>query len=161
MLAEKELSPGFTLRFAYSYRYDLPHLWTAGISVPLPVSRDEKQYQKIAESQANNRSISAKLESLKREIGNNIKITLIEIQEIKSQIDLFENEVIPSAKLMLESARTRFESGRRDLSAVIENQQKLLEHENSLLRFKLRHEKAIVKLARAAGGHKYLRGKAK
>lgn len=157
-LALKELYPGFTLKFAYSYRYDYPDLWTAGVTIPIPFRSEEKQEEKVAESRTMVRSLRLQADKYKRTVKNDIAQAFMVMEEIYRQINLYEEELIPLTKMNLETNKSRFEAGQQGLNNVIVGQKKLLDLEISLINLRLRHEMAVVDLARAAGGIQLLRG---
>lgn len=150
-LAETRLNPDYTLRFAYSYRYDDIDFWTAGISFNLPFWRGSKQREAIAEKEAERRVNNAKLAAMRNDVGFAVREALDTIKRSGEQFDSYKQTVIPQAEMALDSALSGYQVDKVDFLTLLDNQKTLFDLELGLEVYVLEHELSVVDLDNAIG----------
>lgn len=118
-LYEKEMAPDFSLNFSYGYRWDLTDLWSANVSVTLPLHRDIRERQQVIEHRAESRMNQFELQAIERRVQSEINSTKTEIEYLTRQIRYFDDELLPSINVSLESLEAGFEANREPITDVL------------------------------------------
>lgn len=150
-LSTRRLNPDYTVRFAYGYRYDKVDFWTAGVSFNLPFWRGSKQREKIAESEAGKRLNLTMLSVRQNELSLAIKEQLIQIDNARDQLSVYEETLIPQTRLAMESSLSAYQVDKTDILNVLDTQKTLFTMDLAVARLFLQHELAVVTLEATAG----------
>lgn len=150
-LARALFKPDYTLQFAYSYRYDRGDLWSAGVSINLPLWRADKQREMAAEMEAGERMAGALAAARRNEIAFQLRQAL-EKRNVSTRIHhQYTANTIPQAQQSLQATRSAWEVNKADFAAVIMSQMKLFELELMAAMAVLEHEMSLVEIDTATG----------
>ncbi|HUX07914.1 MAG TPA: TolC family protein [Acidobacteriota bacterium] len=150
-LALKALQPDYGLNFAYGIRDGVADLWTAGITVNLPLWRGSKQREYVAETEAESRLATAAYLVEKNRVALAIRKALDEIERADAQIKLYRESNIPLARMALEATATAYRTNRAELDDLLDDRIVLLNLELELEQTIAEREKSIIGLYQALG----------
>jgi outer membrane protein TolC len=118
-LSEKEMAPDFSLNFSYGYRWDLTDLWSANVSVTLPLHRDIRERQQVIEHKAKARMNQFELQAIERRVRSEINSITTKIKLLNKQIRAFDEELLPSIDVSLTALEAGFEANREPITDVL------------------------------------------
>ena len=150
-LALKALQPDYGLNFAYGIRDGVADLWTAGITVNLPLWRGSKQREYVAETEAESRLAAAAYLVEKNRVALSIRKALDEIERADAQIKLYRESNLPLSRMALEATATAYRTNRAELDDLLDDRIVLLNLELELEQTIAEREKSIIGLHQAMG----------
>ena len=150
-LALKALQPDYGLNFAYGVRDGVADLWTAGITVTLPLWRGSKQRERVAETEAESRLASASYQAEKNRVALEIRRALDEIESADEQITLIRESNIPLARMALEATDAAYRASRAELDDLLDDRIVLLNLELELEQTIAGRERSVIGLYQALG----------
>jgi outer membrane protein, heavy metal efflux system len=118
--ARLDRRPGFAVMAGYGLRNSRPDLFSAGVSVDLPVFRSRKQDQALVEAERERDAFRADREALVREIRREVAQAHAGLIRARERVILLDEAVIPQARATVESAAAAYRSGEGDFTALME-----------------------------------------
>jgi cobalt-zinc-cadmium efflux system outer membrane protein len=140
-LARKSYYPEIDLMASYSTMFEHPsHQYMVGVSLELPIWRDRRRAA-VDEARAGLAAATHGQERLENEIRVEVDKARLRLIEAMNVAELYRTRLLPAARDRAAAARAGLESGRGELSMV-------LEAENNLRNLELRAEMARADVAR-------------
>lgn len=124
-LERLERYPDFEVSASYNSMWRTPeHRWMIGVGVNLPIRR-QRIRAGIAEAEARLASEESELALLEDEALAEAEVALLELEEARHVIRLFESRVLPAARDQVAAARSGFETGASTMLALIDAERTL------------------------------------
>lgn len=127
-LARLSPYPDFMVEASYGFRQEVtingqdlaqPDLFSAGVSIPLPIWKDRKQYQERAEMDARKRGAEANAKNLEAEVMAQLEMLYADGRQADQQIALLETRSLPQARQSLAAARIAYQTGKADFQTAL------------------------------------------
>jgi outer membrane protein TolC len=159
-LARLSLLPELTVALGYGFREDgemngekveRPDFLSAAVSVPVPLWKNRKQDQEVAEKEAQKTVARLTSDDVESRLVAGVEMLLADAKRLDSQIVLLETGIIPQARQSLESARAGYRTGKVDFLTLVDNQITLFKLEIRLARLNADYFKVIAALDRVSG----------
>lgn len=158
-LAKQSLLPDFDLSAGYTWREPIPgnamsgeNLVSGGVMVNLPFLWSIPQHAGKIKTAKNEFVTTQKIrEATELEVGFQVTQFYHEAKQLKQQMALLRNQIVPASLSAFNSARTSYEAGESDFLEVITNQNELLMYELELAKAQFEYEKKIAMLEMAIG----------
>lgn len=152
-LAREAYAPDFTFRFGFMDNPSgMPNAWygRAGLSVPLWSLSKQRFGVREAEAMVERAEFIREGEILNTE--SDIKAAYARLLGAKKVIDVYENKVVPRARVLVSSSREAYASQKSAFLGVIESIRTLNSAELTLVRAKADAAKACADIERTVGG---------
>ncbi|OVE80602.1 hypothetical protein BVY03_05925 [bacterium K02(2017)] len=158
-LAKQELIPDFNFSLGYRYRNNVvgdpvngEDFVSGGVGINLPFLWTlPKHHKKISEKKYLVKALEQQKVNLEQEVIFAVKNAYFQIKELKSQIHLYQRDVLPQAQSTVDSSMTSYEAGEVDYMSLISSQLSLFRYELDLVRYRYDHLKLITQLEVAVG----------
>jgi outer membrane protein TolC len=143
-LAKRNLKPDFMWGVGYAYRGSLDPMVMGMFGIRLPVYKNRKQQEAVAQSEH-------ELNATRRELDNRNVSLLAEVRDLLAQADrateqmrLIQDGTLPLARSALDSAAASYSAGRAEFVTVIEDFRSLLAYQKD---FEMQHAEQLKALA--------------
>lgn len=133
-VARRATRPDFEISLQYGQRPSRPDMVSLMVGVPLPLHRNARQNEGVAEATARLHELHAEHDSLTAALRGNVVRLYSEIRGLDAQIKLLSQSALPDARAIVASAIASFQSGRADLLSVISTQSAVFETQETLQR---------------------------
>jgi outer membrane protein TolC len=158
-LAKQGFLPDFKIRGAYRIREDIPNdpvggenFISGGISINLPfLWTAPKHLHQIQKTKSLVYAAKKEKENLMNEIIFEITTDFQKLNQLQSQINLIENQIISKSKASVESSKTSFEADNLNFQELIRLQNSNYLYELSLARYQFDYQKTRSNLERLVG----------
>lgn len=134
-LAERDIWPNFTVGASYRQRNDLADgrqmtdLFSATVSLNIPLYFERKQKAKVAEKELNFNATKAEYENVKINVLSEIESILAELERNRKRVELYKGGILLQAQQSLESAHAGYSVGKVDFLTLINNWMMLQNYE--------------------------------
>jgi len=155
-LASKEKWPDPEVGIAYGFRAGMPDMVSAEVSIPLPIFAGSDQDRRAAASRADARAAASRREARKATLLGDARSAWAAAEALAERLDVYEDEILPRARLTVQSATGAFQSGGVDFLTVLEAQVRRNGEELDAIRTRAELLRARARLARAAGSLSFL-----
>ena len=152
-IAKSDLKPDYTVQGGYML---LPHgtdAWTAQVGMTWPSapwSRGGTQ-ARIAEASAEVNAAGARITEARATLTLALQEALIGVRTAQARLSVLQTTVVPQARQSLEASRLAYEAGRTSLTAVLDNQRRVLDEELDVIRALASFASARAQLERVVG----------
>lgn len=159
-LARKELFPDFNISFEYMFREPVQgsmgndpgyNMFSLGLSFNLPVQKQRRLAMQAESSSATTMAMS-QLHAAENSIQRTIADTLYQLANKQSLILLYQNEIIPKAKMAAKSVLINYQVGKNSYQAVLEEELSLQDYEQEFLDNRVDYQIAAAQLEAITGG---------
>ncbi len=146
-LARKDGLPDFDVKVAYGARNPDPlgmkrdDMITLTVAMNLPIWRETKVDPRIAEARALREQAQSILEAQQDEIRMRLHHQHATAAQLARSLDLYDREILPQARLTLESTLSAYQVGRVEFMTLLDNQMAVFNYE-------------LARLTALAGYHK-------
>jgi len=128
-LARRQTKPDFVWGGAYGYRGDLDAEITGSFGMRLPLYRERKQAQAIAQTLDEAEAAQRDLETAKLEVAVQIRTLLSEALRAERLVRLYREAMIPQARSALDSSASAHATGRADFLMLLNDFTAVLSYE--------------------------------
>ena len=156
--ARRNYFPDFNIGVSYTQREELSSsgmggvdFLSASIGITLPLYAGSKQSKRVEETISLRRMNEERYSSVLNDIEFNIRDLLLKSGEKSELLDLFDNAIIPQAKLSLNSAISGYQVGKVDFLTLLDNEIILFNYELKRNRILVDHEKILSRLESVVG----------
>lgn len=143
--------PDFDLSLQYGQRDGLSDVFSAVVSVPIPLRKGGKQDLEVREAEAELEVLQAERHALANEIRAEVAGVYAELERERTQLALFAKSILPQGRAALESAAASFQVGRVDFLTLLENQATLYRYETAYYRALTGFASRLAELERIVG----------
>lgn len=151
-LARKAHLPDFDVSVQYGQRFDRTDMASVMVSVPIPVNREDRQDQEVAEAEAELAAMQAGHHAMVNRIRADVAAGYADLEEDRARLALFARSIIPQGRAALESATAAFQVDRADFLTLLENQTTLYNYEIAYFRALTDFASGLAELERVVGG---------
>lgn len=140
-LAQKELFPDFNLSFEYMFREPVHgsmgndpgyNMFSLGLSFNLPLQKQRRRAMQ-AESASETALAASQLHAVENSIQLALADGLYQLNTKQQLVELYQDEIIPQAKMAAQSALINYQVGKGSYQAVLEEELALQNYEQKLL----------------------------
>lgn len=128
-LAKRDLFPDFMGEVAYWNVHDGPDRWMATVRINIPWINKKKYDARIRENEAERQRAEASYRAALNDTQFRAKDLFVRFQTGRRLVNLYEEGVLPLARLSLEAATIGYQTKKNDFLTLIEAQQNLRELE--------------------------------
>lgn len=156
-VARLESRPDFDVSLAYRQRsftadpVQGSDFVSGGIGITLPLWRDRKQHEQVAEARLQARAGEAAYAERRQQVELDIRLQHLEVTAHRQQMQLLRTEIIPQAQQSLTAALTGYQVDRVDFLALLDNQMTLLSFEIDAYRHLTAAEKGLARIEATVG----------
>lgn len=153
-LARRMIWPDLTVGVVYGQRdrgQGTERMGSAVVGFTLPIHAGSRQMAARDEAEAERAVALAGLERVRAEVGAEIGALLAELQKDRSLVGLYRDEVLPEARITVESALSSYRVGAVDFATLVDAQLTVNRYEGELFRLLADYGKAIIGLESAVG----------
>lgn len=150
-VARRDRRPGISVTGGYGMRSGRADLFSAGISLQLPVFRGRKQDQAIRESQFESEVEELGVASLERSLREEVARAHADLIRAREQMILLEEGVIPQARATVESSAAAYRQGQVDFVSLMEAYAVLFRNEIELAHLTAGLGQELARLEQAVG----------
>lgn len=150
-LASKDKWPDPEVGLAYGFRTGLPDMIGAEVSIALPIFASSDQDRRSAAATADARAAADRREARKSNLVAEARAALAALKAQALRLAVYEDEILPRARLTVRSATGAFQSGGVDFLTVLDAQVQRHAEELEALRARAELLRARARLARATG----------
>lgn len=138
-LARRAFRPELTVQAGYMNRGGLDPMWQAGVGVTLPLFR-ERRRAAVTEAEAREREARRAEQSIRAQLRYRTRERVARIRAAEAQVRLFEEGLVPQARLAGEAALAGYQAGGASFLAVLEAFDRLLADRIALVSLVAAHE---------------------
>ena len=151
-LAGKGALPDFDLSLRYGFRTGgLPGMVSAGVTIPVPVYRGQRQGQAIVEADAELAALHAEHAARVNAIRAEVARIVSELERLRTQLALYAHALVPQTRATLKSATASYQVGRVEFLSVIDSQSALFMYETEYARALTDFAKGVAALEQLIG----------
>lgn len=145
-LARKQLKPDYTIAAGYFNMGRMPDMFQFRVDIPLPLYSSRKQIPAIHE-QAHRLSQSRRTyEAARQDLQFRIREAYAQAETAFQLMTLYQDTVIPQAKLTADSSLASYETGAVDFMSVLMNLSSTVDHEERYHEEMLAYWLAVIRL---------------
>ncbi len=151
-LARKEYYPDFDVRFSYGQRDAMPDgtrrsdMVSLTVGINLPVWRENKINPRIAEALAMREQTMSMYEAQRNEVTMKLRDQVASAEQNLRSARLYQNDVLPQAKLTVEAALAAYRVNRVDFFTLLDNQMTVLNYEIAYATAVVNYNKALAEI---------------
>lgn len=149
--ARRDRRPGVSLTGGYALRSARSDMVSVGVSVDLPLFRSRKQDQAVFEAEHALQADRAGVEAVEREIREEVAEAHADLIQVREQVILLEEGIIPQARATVQSASGAYRSGDSSFVSLMEVYAVLFRNEIQLAHLSAELGTSLVRLERAVG----------
>jgi outer membrane protein TolC len=153
-LARKELWPDLTVGLAYGQRgadMGTERMGSAMVGFSLPIFASRRQHAMRDEALAMARMADADLAGRQAEVGARIGEVLAELERARSLTVLYRDEILPEARITVESALSSYRVGNVDFMTLVDAQMTVNEFQGEWFGLLAAYGKGLAALEAAVG----------
>lgn len=128
-VARAGFTPDVEVMAGIENRPDYDPMWEVGLGVTLPLWSGTKQTPAYREAEAEFRAAEERLQAARAEAARILAQSLTMARSARAQIVLYENTILPQARMAYEAALASYRVGAVDYMVVLGNSQTLLNYE--------------------------------
>lgn len=119
-LARKDALPDLTVTAGVMPRGGLPPMWTAGLSVPLPVFAGSKQSRAVEEQTARKDAAARSAEAVRANVELRARERASKLRALTRTLQLFRETLLVQSRATAESTLSQYAVGRVTFASVVE-----------------------------------------
>jgi cobalt-zinc-cadmium efflux system outer membrane protein len=155
-LSRKRYLPDLTMSVAYGFREDSrtvnrSDMFSAGLSINIPLYFRTKQDRQVAETSAMIDSATEKYQAARNEVLSLVKELVAEVEKGGTLIDLLQTGLIPQAHHSLDSAVAGYQVGKVDFLTLLDSRLTLFNLEKDYLRALGDYQTSLARLEWVVG----------
>lgn len=153
-LADKQIWPDITIGLSYGQRdrgSGAERMASAMLGFNLPIHAGRRQYAMRDEAAAMRRLADAELQGREADVNASIGVLLAELERARSLTELYRDEVIPTARVTVESAFSSYRVGAVDFMTLVDAQMTVNRHQGDLYALLGDYGRAIAALESTVG----------
>jgi len=153
-LARKEIWPDLTLGFQYGQRsaeMGVERMGSAMIGFSLPVFAGRRQLRMRDEAAAMEQAALAELGQLRLEVDARIGELLAALERSRTLVALYRSDVLPVARVNVESAFSSYRVGTVDFMTLVDAQMTVNQYEGELYGLLAEYGRAVADLEMTIG----------
>lgn len=150
-LARYDRYPDVEVMLGYGTRRDRGDLFSAQVSLPLPVFAGRKQRQAVIEAEHELAADELRHQQMVADVHADVAARYAALVRTREQILLLNEGVIPQAEATIESAMAAYQAGRVEFASLLEAQATLFRNQIELARRMADFGRELAALERAAG----------
>ncbi|HXF65739.1 MAG TPA: TolC family protein [Burkholderiales bacterium] len=134
-LAHKDAYPDFDVRLSYGQRENMPDgtrrsdMVNLTVAINLPVWRESKITPRIAEARAMHEQALDLYQAQRNELATKLRQQLAAAEQNLRSARLYENDILPQARLTVEAALAAYRVNRVDFMALLDSQMAVFNYE--------------------------------
>lgn len=148
-LARRAHLPDFDVSVSYGQRSGFSDMVTAMVSVPIALQRAARQDAVLAAERAELAALEAEHHAMRNELRAEVARTVSDLERSRAHLGLYKRAVLPQAQAALQASLAAFQTGRADLTAVLETQTTLFDYETAYFRALADFAAGVAELERA------------
>jgi outer membrane protein, heavy metal efflux system len=152
-VARHDRRPGIAVTGGYGIRSGRADVFSAGLSVDLPLFRGRKQDEAIREAEFNRDAQGLDVAALERSIQEEVARAHADLIRAREQVILLEEGVIPQARAAVESSAASYRAGEAAFVSLMEVYAVLFRNEIELAHLTAGLGQDIARLEQAVGTH--------
>jgi len=151
-LARRAYYPDFDIRLSYGQRDNMldgtrrDDMVSMTVAVNLPVWRGNKIEPRIMESQALREQAINLYQAQSNEIAARLRQQVAIAEQSLKSVKLYQNAILPQAKLTVESALAAYQVNRVDFLTLLDNQMTVFDYETNLISAMANYNKALAEI---------------
>jgi outer membrane protein, heavy metal efflux system len=151
-LARKESLPDFDVKFSYGQRDNSPSgikrsdMVTLTVAMNLPVWRETKTQPRIAQALAMRGLAVDMLHTQQHDITTKLHHQIAAALQNRKSVRLYERDILPVARLTLESALAAYQVSRTDFLTLLDNQMSVFNYEINSITALVGYHKSIAEM---------------
>lgn len=150
-LARKEFYPDYAVSGGYFNMGSMPDMYQVRVDVKLPLFSRGKARAGVAEQVAELSAARRSYEAAEQNIAYRIQDDFRMAETSHKLLLLYQDTVIPQAKLTLESSLPSYSAGKIDFLALLNNAMALLQYESSTIEELQNYHLALIRLEEMTG----------
>ena len=150
-LAREEIFPDFDVALQYGQRSGYPDMFTATVSVPVPIHRRRKQDQLTIAAGSELSALEAEHHARQNEIRAEVARLVSDLERNRAQLALFVKAVLPQSRASLASATASYQAGTVQFLAVLDDQATLFNYETEYFRALADFARTLAELEQLVG----------
>ncbi len=150
-LAKKELYPDFGLNVTTQKPAGMPWMYGIDFMVRVPIFWQRKQRPMIAEATAGREAARQMQNNTRAAVASAVTEQYAAMRTSRRLLDLYDDSILPQARLALESAMAAYEVGGVDFLTVLSNFTTVLSYEVNLEQQKSQYRQALARLEPLVG----------
>lgn len=153
-LAARGIWPDFTVALSYGQRdrgFGTERMGSAMVGFNLPIHAGSRQYARRDEARALERVAAAELQAREAEVDARIGELLAQLDRDRTLSRLYRDEVIPQARVNVESAFSSYRVGAVDFMTLVDAQMSVNRYEGELYALLADYGKTIAALESTVG----------
>ncbi len=149
--AERTHFPDVDVSLSYGQRDGRPDMFSATVSVPLPLQKGRKQDEEVAEATAELAALEAQHHEMVNDIAADVARRVSDVEHARTQLALSMRAILPQARATLASATANYQVGRVDFPSVLDAQASVFNAETAYYQSLTDFAKALAELERTVG----------
>lgn len=150
-LAEKAHDPDINVSLSYGQRQGFTDMFSATVSIPIPVQHGRKQDAEVAAASADLAMLEAQHHQMINAMNAEVAKEVSDLEQARTELALSKRAIVPEAQATLASATASYEVGRLDFAAVMDAQASVFNAEISYYRSLTEFAKNLADLERTVG----------
>lgn len=150
-LARKEFYPDYAVSGGYFNMGSMPDMYQVRVDVKLPLFSRGKARAGVAEQVAELSAARRSYEAAEQNVAYRIQDDFRMAETSRKLLRMYQDTVIPQAKLTLESSLPSYSAGKLDFLALLNNAMALLEYESSTVEELQNYHLALIRLEEMTG----------
>ena len=149
--AQREHFPDFSLSLQYGQRSGRSAMMSATVSVPIPLQKQSKQDQIVAEAEEELTALQADQANRQNELRAEVARLYAELERQRAQLALYVKAMLPQAHASLASTTASYQAGRSAFAALLDSQAILFTYETEYFRQLSDFARTLAELERVVG----------
>ena len=156
-LARKEYFPDFDVKLSYGQRDRTPmgerrdDMISLTVAINLPIWRTQKVEPRVLESIAMRDQATSMVRAFQNEINARLRQEIANQEQSFQSAQLYENVVLPQARLTVESSLAAYQVSRVDFFTLLDNQMTVFNYEIAYVSAVVNQAKAMAEIEFAIG----------
>lgn len=143
-LVRLEAKPDFGVSAEYGYRRMQTDMFSASVTVELPVRKGQTIEPRVREAVALREAALKQIDELRRSLVRDLAVAKAAHDEMTEQIRFHEEVLVPQAKLAIDSTLASYPTGRSTFDAVLATESTYLRLQLEYFDYLARHAKAVA-----------------
>ena len=143
-LVSLEAKPDFGVSAEYGFRRMQTDMFSASVTIELPLRRSQTIEPRIRESIALREAALRRIDELRRTLVRDLAVAKAAHDEMTEQIRFHEEVLVPQARLAIDSTLASYQTGRSTFDAVLATESTYLRLQLEYFDYLARHAKAVI-----------------
>ncbi len=145
-LSRKDGTPDLNVGYMYQQRTGMPDMHGMQFTVNLPAFHRDRWRQEVVEGELRVRAAKQGQQARRLELGYELKQAYAAAETAKQMLDLYDQAILPQAKLARESAQSSYTVGTVDFLTVLTSYTAIYSYELDYYRQRADYEIAVAKI---------------